>query len=506
MNVADFERRSFSVQAARAQRGKFSLVSEFRNGVGLIHELGKLRRPEEFFDRARNRSYVDKSVGSDILGILRGHSFFDNPFKTIDADSELVLQKFADRPYSTIAEVVDIIYGTDTVIEVAVQRNGSDYIVRGYMLMIEFVDERFDVLLLLAREFFGNARLNDIEEGAAREYEPSAEFSSLFLVFLILGLNVFACGSGGFFHVEKRIDSVEIFFRNVLDRACFNRFGKFLGENVVGIINIFDKPERSGRNACDRFEIDYIVTDDFMFFVAVHESVNDVYAAVLNEFRLFGRNCFALFDEKFAVLVHDIFVSDDARKSYADVKAFVELISAHSRAVVSSRVEEKIFKMLTNGFLGGNFARTKPSVKFEKTFAFGLGDVLVHSGKNHRVVLENFLYALVRSEPESAEKNGRGEFTRSVDLNPQSVVGVLLELYPRASVGDNRRAVKFSARFGELEPVVYARRTNELRNDNAFRAVYDKRTVLGHLGKFAHEYVLIENFARDLVHEPDFYF
>ena len=243
-----------------------------------------------------------------------------------------------------------------------------------------------------------------------------------------------------------------------------------------------------------------------MLLVAVYESVNDVYTAVLNKFRLFGRNCFALFNEKFAVLVYDVLVSDYARKSYADVKAFVEFISAHSRAIVSSRVEEKIFKMLTNGFFGGNFAGTESSVKFEKTFAFGLGDVLVHSGKNHRVILENFLYALVRSESESAEKNGGGEFTRSVDLNPQGVVGVLLELYPSAPVGDNRRAVKFSARFGKFEPVVYAGRTDKLRNDNAFRAVYDERTVLGHLGKFAHEYVLIENFARDLVHEPDFYF
>lgn len=192
-----------------------------------------------------------------------------------------------------------------------------------------------------------------------------------------------------------------------------------------------------------------------MLLVAVYESVNNVDAAVLNEFRLFGRNGFALSDEKFAVLVYDILVSDYARESYADIKAFVEFISANSRAVVSSRVEEKIVKMLTNGFFGGNFPRAESSVKFEKTFALGLCDVLVHSGENHRVVLENFLYAFVSSEPESAEKNGSGEFTRSVDLNPQSVVGVLLELYPRAPVGDNRRAVKFSARFGEFEPVVY---------------------------------------------------
>ena len=90
------------------------------NGVGLIHELRELGRTEEFLDRARNGSYVDKSVGSDILGILRGHSFFYNSFETVDTDSELIGQKFADGSYASVAEVVDIIDRTDTVIKVAV--------------------------------------------------------------------------------------------------------------------------------------------------------------------------------------------------------------------------------------------------------------------------------------------------------------------------------------------------------------------------------------------------
>ena len=243
-----------------------------------------------------------------------------------------------------------------------------------------------------------------------------------------------------------------------------------------------------------------------MLYVSVNERVNNVYTAVLNKLRLLGSDNLAFFNKKLAVLVYDIFVSGYARKPYAHIETFVEFISADLCAVVSSRVEEKVFKMLTNGFLGGNFARAQSSVQLEKTFAFGFRDVFFHRRANHRIVLENFLYALVRSESERAEKNGCGELTRSVDFNPQGVVRVLLELDPRASVGDNGRSVKLSARFREFETVVNAGRTNELGNDYTFRSVYDKRTVLRHFGKLAHENVLIENFARNFVNKPYFYF
>ena len=113
--------------------------------------------------------------------------------------------------------------------------------------------------------------------------------------------------------------------------------------------------------------------------------------------------------------------------------------------------------MLSYRFFGGYFAGAKPSVKFEKTFPFRLRDVLIHSGGNHRIVLEDRLYALVRSETESAEKHGGGEFTRSVYFYPKSVVRVLFELYPRAPVRDNGSSEHFSARLGKLKTVVYAR-------------------------------------------------
>jgi len=89
--VTNFERRSLSIKSARSQRREFSLVRKFRDRVGLIHKLRKLRRTEEFLNRARNGSYVYESARRNVFRVLRGHSFFYYSLESVDTYSELVL-------------------------------------------------------------------------------------------------------------------------------------------------------------------------------------------------------------------------------------------------------------------------------------------------------------------------------------------------------------------------------------------------------------------------------
>ena len=91
-------------------------MRKFGYRVGLIHELRQLRRTEKFFNRARNGSYVYKSRGRNVLGVLRGHTLFYNPFKTGNTYSELVLQKFAYRTHAPVAEVVDVVHRAYAVV------------------------------------------------------------------------------------------------------------------------------------------------------------------------------------------------------------------------------------------------------------------------------------------------------------------------------------------------------------------------------------------------------
>src|SRR5207245_9324456 len=47
MDVADFEARALARQPAGSERGQTPLVSNFRQRVGLVHELRELGHPEE---------------------------------------------------------------------------------------------------------------------------------------------------------------------------------------------------------------------------------------------------------------------------------------------------------------------------------------------------------------------------------------------------------------------------------------------------------------------------
>ena len=90
------------------------------------------------------------------------------------------MQKFAYRTHAPVAEVVDVVHRAYAVVQVEVERNRCDYIVHGYVLVVEFVKREFNVFLLLGGEFFYGFALENIEQRAAGEYESSAEFHSLF--------------------------------------------------------------------------------------------------------------------------------------------------------------------------------------------------------------------------------------------------------------------------------------------------------------------------------------
>ncbi len=83
---------------------------------------------------------------------------------------------------------------------------------------------------------------------------------------------------------------------------------------------------------------------------------------------------------------------------------------------------------------------------------------------------------VVPAQAECAEEDGRQELPLPVDADIQQVLRVVLELDPRAAVRDDLRD-KQRLVFGVEKR---ARRTVELRHDDALGAVDDERAVLGH--------------------------
>ena len=117
MHVADFESGPFAGQTPRPQGRKTPLVGDFRQRIGLIHELAELRRAEEFANRRRRGLGVDQIVRHHGVNIDRAHAFADRAFHAQQADPVLVFHQFADGADAAVTKMVDIVDFASAVLE-----------------------------------------------------------------------------------------------------------------------------------------------------------------------------------------------------------------------------------------------------------------------------------------------------------------------------------------------------------------------------------------------------
>ena len=92
-------------------------MGDFGQRVGLIHELRELRRPEELPDGCCRRLGIDQIVRHDRIDLDRTHALADRPFHAQQADTVLIFHQFADRANPAVAEVIDVVDLTPTVLE-----------------------------------------------------------------------------------------------------------------------------------------------------------------------------------------------------------------------------------------------------------------------------------------------------------------------------------------------------------------------------------------------------
>ncbi len=109
VHVAHFKTSALARQAARAQGRDAALVGDFRQRVGLIHELRELRGAEEFLDRRRNGLGVDEVVRHQVFGLGLAQTFLHRALDARQPGTELVLGQLAHAAHAAVAEVVDVI-------------------------------------------------------------------------------------------------------------------------------------------------------------------------------------------------------------------------------------------------------------------------------------------------------------------------------------------------------------------------------------------------------------
>ena len=116
VHVADFESGALARQTAWSKSRETPLVRDLRERIGLIHELRKLARSEEFADRRHHGLGVHQVVRHGRRHFLVDrHLFLDGALHAHQADAELVFEQFADRAHAAVAEVIDIVHRADAL-------------------------------------------------------------------------------------------------------------------------------------------------------------------------------------------------------------------------------------------------------------------------------------------------------------------------------------------------------------------------------------------------------
>ena len=128
MHVAHFEAGALTGQTARAKRRKAAFVGDFRQRVGLVHELRKLRGTEELAHRSSRGLCIDQVLRHHRINFNRAHAFADGAFHAQQANAVLVFQQLADRADTAVAQMVDIVDFADTVLQADQGLNDSQHI------------------------------------------------------------------------------------------------------------------------------------------------------------------------------------------------------------------------------------------------------------------------------------------------------------------------------------------------------------------------------------------
>ena len=129
VHVAHLEAGTLTRQTARAQGRDTALVGDLRQRVGLVHELGQLAGTEELADGGADRLAVDQVMRQQVLGLGLAQTLAHGALDTHQTGTELVLGQLAHAAHATVAQVVDVVDLALAVAQVHQQLDDSNDVV-----------------------------------------------------------------------------------------------------------------------------------------------------------------------------------------------------------------------------------------------------------------------------------------------------------------------------------------------------------------------------------------
>ncbi len=194
-------------------------------------------------------------------------------------------------------------------------------------------------------------------------------------------------------------------------------------------------------------------------------------------------------------------------KQAAHRKLFVDLIAAHLCKIITpvlkeQRVEKRAGVVKIEGFTG-----PQALVDLQEPTFHRIGMIFLQYGQDPLIALIEIEDLLVAAITDGPDQNRDRQLAGTIDTDEDAVIDIGLEFQPGPAVGNDRGAHQLFAGTGVgifLE--INSRRANQLADDNPFGPVDNESTVIGHLGKIAHEHFLFFYLTRLPVDQAHLHF
>ncbi|MPM52374.1 hypothetical protein SDC9_99133 [bioreactor metagenome] len=434
VHVTHFEASALARQTARAKGRHAALVGDFGQRVGLVHELRQLRCAEEFLQSSRDRLGVDQVVRHQRLLFRLAQTFLHSLFDTCQTGAVLVFSQLTHATHAAIAQVVDVV---DFALAVAqIHQN------------LHHGQDVFVVQHHRAGRAFATHLGVELHAAHARQ---------------VICVGVVEQT------LEQRLHGV---FRWRLAGAHHAVDGHAGSELVHGFVHT--------QRLRDVGALVQLVRVDALDFL--HAS-----GAQLLEQR-FGQLIVGLGDDLTRVAVHNV-AGDHA----ADQEVFGHAHVRSAGLLQFTGVACCDALVLGHNDLAGlvgdvetrHFALQAIGHEFHLRAAVHQAEVIVD---------EEVRQDGLGVQADGLQQNRDRHLAATVHAEIQHVLGIELEIEPRATVRNDASREQQLARAMGLALVVFeehARRTVQLRHDHALGTVDDERALVGHQGHFAHVDLLL---------------
>ena len=241
-----------------------------------------------------------------------------------------------------------------------------------------------------------------------------------------------------------------------------------------------------------------VVADDLHFRAVIlfGEQLHEAFAAVDAAFVDLPERFFIeermRFDDHFARFrIDDRFRRGESSEAVLPAELLPCLVAADLGQIVSVRIVEEIVQQRRGAFHRRRFARAQLLVDFDQRFIRIVGRVLFQRSLDVHILREEIEDVLIGGPAQRADEDRSRHLAVPVDADGHGAVGVGFQFDPGAAVRDHLAAVDVFPQIVLLTAEIYARRTDQLGDDDTFRPVDDEGARGRHDREIAHEKIII---------------